>query len=70
MGQTAWLSPIVGSEVARGWTKGQAIKVVSERREGLCFVTIENAAGERIEVPHWELDCGREFQGQSREWGT
>jgi hypothetical protein len=43
-------------------------KVISERRDGLCSVTIQNEKGESIETPHWNLDCGREFRGRSREW--
>lgn len=68
VGQTAWIHPITGHEVAPGWQDGQQVKVISERRDGLCYVTVEKPTGERIEVPHFELDCGREYQSKTGEW--
>jgi hypothetical protein len=31
-------------------------------------VTIEKPTGEQIEVPHWELDCGGEFETRAGGW--
>lgn len=68
IGERAWVKPITGSEVAPGWQNRQEVCVVAERREGLCFVTIEKPTGERLEVPHFELDCGREYQSKTGKW--
>jgi hypothetical protein len=68
VGQRAWIHPLQGAEVAPGFPQMLPVTVESIRQEGLCFVTIRNGAGRTLELPHFELDCGQEYEISPGKW--
>lgn len=67
IGQTAYISPRQGGSLRCGLRAFEAVKVVSMRQEGLCWVTVKNG-GQFAEVLHHELDCGRDYKLPNGPW--
>ena len=68
IGKQAWFDPIGQGVEVSGWAKGAVVTIVSIRRDVLCLVTVRNAAGGEMEVPHFDLDCGYSFKARNGDW--
>ena len=67
-GARVWVETPTGQPAAPGWENGHKGHAIKIDNEGLIpMITVRDAAGREITVPHYELSAGNEYRGRA-DW--
>ena len=66
-GARVWVNTPAGQPAARGWANGLEALALKIHEEQIRKVTIRDATGREITVPHYEVLAGYEYRGKA-DW--